>query len=114
MRVPGATRSGLGRLRSDSAVIVAPARADHEDGLLPAVRLPDTPARRGVPVHFPQRPPIRTEKTDQMSESIDDTTHDHRAPGADEAADGLAHGRHRGTTASDDSADADPHGRHRR
>ncbi|MFJ8441928.1 hypothetical protein [Kitasatospora griseola] len=49
-----------------------------------------------------------------MSESIDDTTHDHGAPGADDAADGVNHGRHRGTTASDDSADADPHGRHRR
>ncbi|MEV4559774.1 hypothetical protein AB0K51_22640 [Kitasatospora sp. NPDC049285] len=50
-----------------------------------------------------------------MSESLNDTTeHDHGAPGADEAADHAAHGRHRGVTANDDAADADPHGRHRR
>lgn len=50
-----------------------------------------------------------------MSESIDDTTeHDHRAPGADETANGGTHGRHRGGTANDDAPEADPHGRHRR
>lgn len=58
---------------------------------------------------------LRTEKTDLMSESIDDSTeHGHRAPGGDETADGGAHGRHRGTTANDDAPEADPHGRHRR
>ncbi|WP_354640025.1 hypothetical protein [Kitasatospora camelliae] len=51
-----------------------------------------------------------------MSETLHDTTeHDHAAHGADEAAaEGAAHGRHRGLTAADDRADADPHGRHRR
>ncbi|MFJ4678498.1 MULTISPECIES: hypothetical protein [unclassified Kitasatospora] len=50
-----------------------------------------------------------------MSESFDDSTeHDHRAPGADQTADGGAHGRHRGGTASDDAPEAAPHGRHRR
>ncbi|GAA2741202.1 MULTISPECIES: hypothetical protein [Kitasatospora] len=50
-----------------------------------------------------------------MADTLNDTTeHDHAAPGADEAAEGTGHGRHRGVTAADDSAEGDPHGRHRR
>ncbi|MEU9126530.1 hypothetical protein AB0D08_00175 [Kitasatospora sp. NPDC048540] len=50
-----------------------------------------------------------------MSETLTDTTkHDLGAARAEEAADGGAHGRHRGTTAPDDSPESNPHGRHRR
>ncbi|MER8182748.1 hypothetical protein [Kitasatospora sp. NPDC094015] len=50
-----------------------------------------------------------------MSDTLNDTTeHDRGAHGAEQAAEGSAHGRHRGTTAPDDSPEVDPHGRHRR
>ncbi|MEV4614337.1 hypothetical protein AB0K43_17320 [Kitasatospora sp. NPDC049258] len=53
-----------------------------------------------------------------MSDTLNDITeHDRGAIGtigAEEAAEGSAHGRHRGSTAPDDSPGSDPHGRHRR
>lgn len=50
-----------------------------------------------------------------MPDILNDTTeHEHAAPGADEAAEGNAHGKHRGSNAPDDNFEADPHGRHRR
>ncbi|MFJ1702111.1 hypothetical protein [Kitasatospora sp. NPDC088346] len=49
-----------------------------------------------------------------MSDTNTPTEHGHGASRAEEAAEGSAHGRHRGSTAPDDSQESDPHGRHRR